>query len=127
MTGAGVERAAEIGRAFDHVGQFGAIDETDLAVAVVPLQLFRIGAAEPPRIYRRVKLSKAEPCGQEEIPRNTRPGSGNAASVLFADSGLGMTVTTQTTRRLRRSLAAHPMRYAPSAFKRPETPMSATV
>ena len=34
---------------------------------------------------------------------------------------------SRTAARLRRSLAAHPTRYAPSAFKRPETPVSATV
>ena len=81
---------------------------------------------EPPWVYRRVKFSKAEPCGQEEIPRNTRRSSARAGSVFFANSGLGMTVTTRPTRRLRRSLAAHPTRYAPGAFKRPETPVSAT-
>ena len=49
--------------------------------------------------------------------RNTRPGSGNAASVPFANSGPGMTATTRPTRRLRRSMAAHPMRYAPGVVR----------
>ena len=45
---------------------------------------------------------------KRKSPRNTRPGSGNAASVPFTDSGLGMTATTRPTRRLRRSLARSP-------------------
>ena len=54
---------------------------------------------------------------KKKSPRSTRPGSGNAASVPFADSGPGMTATTRPTRRLRRSLAAHPMRYAPGVVR----------
>ena len=57
------------------------------------------------------------PVDKRKSPRNTRPGSGNAASVPFADSGPGMTATTRPTRRLRRSLAAHPMRYAPGVVR----------
>ena len=47
---------------------------------------------------------------KKKFPRSTRPSSGNAGSVFFANSGLSMPVTTQPTRRLRRSLAAHPTR-----------------
>ena len=62
----------------------------------------------------------------KKSPRNTRRSSARTEFSFFAKNGLSMTVTTQPTRRLRRSLAAHPTRYAPGAFKRPETPVSAT-
>jgi len=63
---------------------------------------------EPPRVYRRVKLSKDEPYGTEEIPpRSTRLSFAHAA---FGFSEITAQITgaiTQPTRRLRQSWAAH--------------------
>ena len=44
---------------------------------------------EPPRVYRRVKLSKAEPCGQEEIPPKYTADLREGGVRLFREKRLG--------------------------------------
>ena len=46
-------------------------------------------AAEPPRVYRRVKLSKDEPCGQEEIPPKYTAEFRERGGRLFRQQRLG--------------------------------------